>query len=486
MTSTQLRTLNAYPDWNSVAQINQVKAYVVSNYQVYPPNLSQRQQDRYDEKFGSNYEVVANRLYYRPVQPAGVPLRVDLEVIPPAGRPQALQAVFNNPREGLGVGLNQFYAQICKHYLGIKRTQTSKFLKSQGNYNLTVRPTKVVNKPILAKTSNERWGLDVIHMPQYCRPHMGDVNDGGRAKYIMTVVDYFSKKVWARPLQASTAVAVRNAFANVCATAHTFPHILQTDNGAEFTGQPFTAWIAQHPMITQVFSTPYSPQTNGLVERMNQEVRKKIASGMVRNNDFEWVHHLQDYCDNINSQKTSTHKYTPDELWSQGYNPPVAGNIDFNLRANDGSSAADIQSVAQAKLVRNAQNMLQRGEQPHVYHVGDIVRIKMSSLYANLRLRKKNGILHKYTIVRYTSERYRVLNAFRFPVPVGPNNQRLWDIHRTTYTLATTTVPPQILVVNAQNNVPKQWFASDMQLVTQPSVQPTIPNRHRGQVINRV
>jgi len=32
---------------------------------------------------------------------------------------------------------------------------------------------------------------------------------------------------------------------------------------------------------------------------MNREIKKKIKAGFVRNNNLEWVSHLQTYCDNV-------------------------------------------------------------------------------------------------------------------------------------------------------------------------------------------
>ena len=59
--------------------------------------------------------------------------------------------------------------------------------------------------------------------------------------------------------------------------------------------------------IQQRVATSYKP-TNGLAERMNREIKKKIKAGFVRNNNLEWVSHLQTYCDNINNQRQSTYK----------------------------------------------------------------------------------------------------------------------------------------------------------------------------------
>jgi hypothetical protein len=45
--------------------------------------------------------------------------------------------------------------------------------------------------------------------------------------------------------------------------------VLRTDNGGEFMAAEFTAYCANEG-VTRHFSTPYTPQQNGVVERQNQ------------------------------------------------------------------------------------------------------------------------------------------------------------------------------------------------------------------------
>jgi hypothetical protein len=372
------------------------------------------------------------------------------------------------------------------HYLGINRKETSLFLKKDGNYQISRQYQKIVNKPILAKTSNERWSADCIHIKQYGLPHMGDVNLTGHALFILTVVDYFSKKVWARALRRETCYTVRTAFSSICTAAHTFPHLIQLDNGKAFTGQVFQTWLNNHN-IEVVHSTSHQPTTNGMVERMNKEIRKKISEGLITNNNFEWVTHLQEYCDNINNQKSSTTNHTPNELWEQGYDAPAQNNIDFNLKATDHSTNEEIAHVAQAKLVKNAQNMLANGNPPHVFTVGDRVRIKLTSLFATARARMKSQLKRKYFIIRYTPEEYEIRSVLPFVHPVAGqvNNAELWDIRRHQYTLNTTTVPPQVVIVSVNNQTAKKFFGSELQLIQPNNIAPAIQDRFRAQIINR-
>ena len=51
-----------------------------------------------------------------------------------------------------------------------------------------------MNKPIIKKVPNERWGVELIDMRSY--PTIGNQN----RRYILTCVDYFCGKIWAREI----------------------------------------------------------------------------------------------------------------------------------------------------------------------------------------------------------------------------------------------------------------------------------------------
>jgi len=186
---------------------------------------------------------------------------------------------------GLGVGINQFYYQICRKYLNIKRKETTLFLKRQGDYQIGLQYHDQVDKPIYASTSNERWGVDNINMERYI--------EFGKKKYnsILTIVDYYSKKVWTVAVKESGS-ANGKALEYICNLTQTFPHIIQCDNGASFKGD-FETSINDinrnrppNQQIKLVHTTTYNPTANGLVERMNREIRKKIQAGFISHNNL--------------------------------------------------------------------------------------------------------------------------------------------------------------------------------------------------------
>ena len=278
-----LKRINAYPEFRTAAGIDGVRAAVVAGNS--PPGTP-NQQARFAAKFLNPSWVVTNapalpapllnpaagRLRYRPA--AGI----DLLVVYPVEKQACMALVYNDTRRGLGIGLFAYYQQVAMSYLNIKKSETDEFLKNQGDYQIAKIPHKKVISPIVAKAPNERWGMDLIDMSH--GPLANRMN-----RYILTVIDYFSGYVWARVLTNKTPASVQANLNNIitspspAGSSNTYPHILQTDSGTEFRNATLALYTAQH-QIKHIFTTSYSPESNGKVERASREIRKKLRLGI--------------------------------------------------------------------------------------------------------------------------------------------------------------------------------------------------------------
>ena len=70
---------------------------------------------------------------------------------------------------------------------------------------------------------NERWRIDCINMTSFANNN-GEVQNG--YKFILTVVDYFSRYVWARKMKTQTAINVTKALKSIVQQTNTFPKMI--------------------------------------------------------------------------------------------------------------------------------------------------------------------------------------------------------------------------------------------------------------------
>ncbi|KAI5154953.1 hypothetical protein ENBRE01_3467, partial [Enteropsectra breve] len=94
-------------------------------------------------------------------------------------------------------------------------------------------------------------------------------------KYIVIATDYASKWTEARALRNKSANAVAHFLIEDIFARHGPPKNIRSDQGTEFVNSIFKKtteiWNARHKL-----SSPYHPQTNGLVERTNRTIMEKL------------------------------------------------------------------------------------------------------------------------------------------------------------------------------------------------------------------
>ncbi|HRP37716.1 MAG TPA: transposase family protein, partial [Candidatus Dojkabacteria bacterium] len=87
-------------------------------------------------------------------------------------------------------------------------------------------------------------------------------NDG--YKWILCIIDVFSKYAWCVPLKNKTATTVLEAFKKVVSDSKRTPSKLWTDKGSEFYNKQFEKWIKEKNII--MYST-YGESKSVVVER---------------------------------------------------------------------------------------------------------------------------------------------------------------------------------------------------------------------------
>jgi hypothetical protein len=430
-------TLNNYGYSNE--SIAMVKEYLRTREIPESINNSGKRK-RFLAKWEKDFKLENNKLIYIPLK---------LEVVPNDKRYEVLLKIYKNLKTGVGQGITMFYHRITDNYLNIRRKDVSEFLKSQKLYQITRPQNHIQNKPILAKSPNERWGIDCINMVSYANANGGDERGW---KFILTIVDYFSRKVWLRPLKTQTAVNVRNSLQNLVEETKTYPRIIQADNGTEFQGET-TAWMKQNNIV-YVKTLSYSPESNGLVEGKNKIVKKILREIMIRQNSRNWTNYLKTTTDLMNSQRNGTTKENPNDLWKEGH--------ELQGEMNNGVIALHEKRIANAVKNNNTKE----------YKVGDYVRVKMGTLYSNVRKLIKSGD-KKLIVVNYSPTIYQIKSVLKKDIKDTVVRDNVISYEKSRYTLKNldgTSVQTQQKLNNPnKERRDKRFFASDFQLVKNPN-----------------
>jgi len=112
----------------------------------------------------------------------------------------------------------------------------------------------------------ERWGIDIVHLPE--------TTDGN--KYAVVAQDYFTKWPEARALSETSAETIAKFITEDIISRHGCPQKIQSDNGPQFAGNVVRELCERYD-IKRVLISPYHPQSNGMVERLNGTIGTALS-----------------------------------------------------------------------------------------------------------------------------------------------------------------------------------------------------------------
>jgi transposase InsO family protein len=129
-------------------------------------------------------------------------------------------------------------------------------------------------------------------------------------RYILVAIDIFSRYVWAFPLTGKSVAVTTRALEKLLDECNKKPRLVSNDSGPEFQGS-FDALLKQRG-IKHINSIPGSPESNGVVERVNGTLKKLI----LRNKAYHgggWSDHLEEAVDIYNNLPHKTLGISPAE-----------------------------------------------------------------------------------------------------------------------------------------------------------------------------
>jgi hypothetical protein len=109
-------------------------------------------------------------------------------------------------------------------------------------------------------------------------------------RFVLVVVDYLSRwpELIAMPDQEATTIV--KAFVNKVVARWGVPKKVVTDQGSNF-GSAVVRLVYQQLGIARSSTTPYHPQSNGLVERYNRTLKDTVVK-LAADYEAEWDQHL--------------------------------------------------------------------------------------------------------------------------------------------------------------------------------------------------
>lgn len=150
---------------------------------------------------------------------------------------------------------------------------------------------------------DETFSADLVEMQKYAK-----FNNGYR--YILTVIDHFSKYAFAVPLKTKTGPEVTRAMKSVFDQGR-IPSKLLTDEGKEFFNRDFQSLLKQYKIHHY---TTFSGMKAPIIERWNRTLKTKMWPKFDLNGNVKWVSLLKTLVDEYNHTRHRTIKTSPADV----------------------------------------------------------------------------------------------------------------------------------------------------------------------------
>lgn len=171
----------------------------------------------------------------------------------------------------------------------------------------TVRQIFYDRKPrplgrILAFAPNQKWQCDISFLDKF-----GTTNKN--YKYLLLVVDVFSRYAWAIPLKTKNISEVVDAFETIKAK----PQILTSDNGSEFVGKQFQD-ILEKKEISHITTILDDHHALGIIDRLTRTLKNNIYKHFIADNNTHWYDKIDTIMKTYNdSPHRGIYGYTPSQ-----------------------------------------------------------------------------------------------------------------------------------------------------------------------------
>lgn len=194
---------------------------------------------------------------------------------------------------------------------GIKRLKTAsqlpvqtvqKFLNQQWTYQFH-KPIRYnfPRRKYMVRGVNEQWQADLVEMQPYSRQNRG-------YRYILCVIDIFSRYAYTRPLHDKTGIEVSKALKDILENCQSTPKRIQTDQGKEFYNQPVRQLLDSFNI--ELFSV-YSEKKAAIVERFQRTLQEKLYRAFTYQGHHQWLDLLPQLTDSYNHSYHRTIKMKP-------------------------------------------------------------------------------------------------------------------------------------------------------------------------------
>ena len=145
-------------------------------------------------------------------------------------------------------------------------------------------------------------------------PLISKFNKGFR--FLLCVVDVFSKYAWVVPLKDKKGVSIVNAFQSILKKSNRKPNKIWADKSSEFYNRSMKLWLEKNNI--EIHST-HNEGKSAVAERFIRTIKNKIYKYMTSVSENVYIDELDDIVDEYNNTNHRTIKMKPIDVKDDTY-----------------------------------------------------------------------------------------------------------------------------------------------------------------------
>ena len=185
-------------------------------------------------------------------------------------------------------------------------------INKKQQFGLSVNPNEILSQELykLKRVNFERrrlisnhiWGIDLITMIKYAKQN-------NNYKYILTVIDFFSKYSWCYPLKNKNSNEIINCFKDIFKESKRSPNFIQSDKGSEFANKIVQKFFKDNNI--KWYHTYNRNIKCSICEKFNRTILNKIYKNFTFYDNTIWIKDLDRLVKEYNNSHHKSVKMSP-------------------------------------------------------------------------------------------------------------------------------------------------------------------------------
>ena len=237
------------------------------------------------------------------------------------------------------------------------------------------------------------WAADMADMQLISKFNKG-------FRFLLCVIDIYSKYAWVVPLKDKKGVSIVNAFQSILKTFNRKPNKIWVDKGNEFYNRSMKSWLEKNDI------EKYSMHNEGksvVTERFIRTIKNKIYKHMTSISKNVYIDKLDDIVNEYKNTKHRTTKMKPTDVKDNTY-------IDFCKKVNDNDPKV---KVGDHVRISKYKNIFAKGYTPNWFEEVFVIKkikntVPWTYVIDELNGEEINGTFYEKELQKIDQQEFRI------------------------------------------------------------------------------